>query len=283
MGGLFGGANSVYGDAERQALQRMSQASSAGMQTLPGQQQELADIMKQQALGQGGPAQQVLNQATAQNAAQASGFLGGQKGISNALATRQAAGMLGQLNQQAAGQAGLQQLAAQQGYGHQLSAVGQAYAQMANAANQGTGAAQQLSSAQMGMMGPLIGGGLQAVGSIFGGSAAGGAAAGEGAGSAAAVAALAKGGTVPGVAQSPGDSYANDNVSAKLSPGEIVVPRSAAQDPAKAAEFAHQESMKNQYSDQIMKIAAHLESQGMDKVSAISHAHMQVQKMMARG
>jgi hypothetical protein len=46
-----------------------------------------------------------------------------------------------------------------------------------------------------------------------------------------------EGGTVPGHAQVQGDSYANDKVPTMLSPGEIVVPRSAAQDPEKASEF----------------------------------------------
>lgn len=48
------------------------------------------------------------------------------------------------------------------------------------------------------------------------------------------------GGMVPGSANKPGDNYANDTVNAKLSPGEIVIPRSIAQGknaPDKAAEF----------------------------------------------
>lgn len=48
---------------------------------------------------------------------------------------------------------------------------------------------------------------------------------------------LKEGGKVPGQAKVKGDSYANDTVAAKLSPGEVVIPRSVMQskDPAKAA------------------------------------------------
>jgi len=45
------------------------------------------------------------------------------------------------------------------------------------------------------------------------------------------------GGIVPGVASVEGDHPANDKVPAMLSPGEVVVPRSKAQDPEKAKEF----------------------------------------------
>lgn len=47
-----------------------------------------------------------------------------------------------------------------------------------------------------------------------------------------------KGGRVPGRAPVPGNSPKNDIVNAKLSPDEIVVPRSEAKSPAKAAAFA---------------------------------------------
>ncbi len=47
-----------------------------------------------------------------------------------------------------------------------------------------------------------------------------------------------KGGKIAGQARRPGNDYANDTVPAMLSPGEIVVPRSHASDPEKAAAFA---------------------------------------------
>ncbi len=48
---------------------------------------------------------------------------------------------------------------------------------------------------------------------------------------------LAGGGVVPGQASMAGDHPANDTVQAHLSPGEVVVPRSAAGDPIKLAQF----------------------------------------------
>lgn len=48
---------------------------------------------------------------------------------------------------------------------------------------------------------------------------------------------MADGGVVPGEAAYPGDHPGNDTVHARLSPGEVVVPRSAAASPVKLAEF----------------------------------------------
>lgn len=49
---------------------------------------------------------------------------------------------------------------------------------------------------------------------------------------------MSKGALVPGQASKAGDSKENDVVPAMLSPGEIVIPRSHAQDPERAAAFA---------------------------------------------
>lgn len=60
-----------------------------------------------------------------------------------------------------------------------------------------------------------------------------------------------EGGKVPGKAEVKGDSYANDTVSAKLSPGEIVIPRSVLQgkNPVQmAAKFVEQEMLKQKLS-----------------------------------
>ncbi len=56
---------------------------------------------------------------------------------------------------------------------------------------------------------------------------------------------MRSGGVVPGQAKVNGDSYANDTVPILASPGEIVVPRSAAQSPDKAAAFARAVAMKS--------------------------------------
>lgn len=67
-------------------------------------------------------------------------------------------------------------------------------------------------------------------------SSAGGAAGGGGA-AADAVMLASKGGQVPGIPRMPGDSKVNDTQPAMLSPGEIVVPRSAAHTPQTALSF----------------------------------------------
>lgn len=54
-----------------------------------------------------------------------------------------------------------------------------------------------------------------------------------------------QGAIVPGQAPRPGDDSQNDVVPAMLSPGEIVIPRSMAMDPMKAAAFAHSVAMQN--------------------------------------
>lgn len=54
------------------------------------------------------------------------------------------------------------------------------------------------------------------------------------------------GGKIPGQAPMAGDNLKNDIVPAMLSPGEIVIPRSHAMDPNKAAAFARAIAMRNQ-------------------------------------
>ena len=65
---------------------------------------------------------------------------------------------------------------------------------------------------------------------------------------------LSDGGVVPGYAPEDGDNPANDVVSAKLSPGEIVIPRSSAMDKESAKKFIDnmpfsktRELLKNKY------------------------------------
>jgi hypothetical protein len=48
---------------------------------------------------------------------------------------------------------------------------------------------------------------------------------------------FSQGGRVPGEADLPGDNILNDEINAKLSPEEIVIPRSKAKDPKKAKSF----------------------------------------------
>lgn len=54
-----------------------------------------------------------------------------------------------------------------------------------------------------------------------------------------------EGGKVPGKAKVKGDSPKNDTINAKLSPGEIVIPRSIAHDPKQAAKFIEEQNKKD--------------------------------------
>jgi hypothetical protein len=59
---------------------------------------------------------------------------------------------------------------------------------------------------------------------------------------------MSRGGHVPGQAKVKGDSYANDNVPAMLSPGEVVIPRRIMQGPnaaSKSAQFVAAIMAKN--------------------------------------
>lgn len=171
-----------------------------------GNQAALVGQLQQQALGAGpNPAQQMLQQATGRNIAQQTGMIASQKGINPALAQRQAAQNAAMLSQQAAGQGAVmgaqQQLAAQQQLQNALSSQAQ------------TGLYGAQLNQQAAMQNAQLRG--RAAGEMM-----------QGMGSAAALLAASKGGYVPGKAQVHGDSLANDNVPAMLSPGEIVIPRS---------------------------------------------------------
>ena len=212
------------------------------------QQQTLANQLQQQALGQGpNPAQAQLAQNTGQNIAGQAALMAGQRnsGANAGLLARQQAMQGANTQQQAVGQAATlgaqQQLAAQQALQQQqASMAGTAQNQVANqlGAQQGvanialqsqgnqmglsnnqnalqTGVNQNNSNAQSQLIGGLIGGGAAAL--------------------------MASGGKVPGQAPVTGDSPKNDIVNAKLSPGELVIPRSVVmQGPDAVLAFAKQ-------------------------------------------
>jgi hypothetical protein len=79
----------------------------SNLQSVGGQQQSFAQMLQQQASGQGGPsmATQTLKNATAANNANAAGFAASSKGNNPALAARQALMAQAGNNQPAAGQA----------------------------------------------------------------------------------------------------------------------------------------------------------------------------------
>lgn len=57
---------------------------------------------------------------------------------------------------------------------------------------------------------------------------------------------FAHGGRIPGKAEVHGDSYSNDKVPILASPGELVVPRSIADDPEKTKQFAARERLNHE-------------------------------------
>lgn len=115
------------------------------------------------------------------------------------------------------------------------------------AANQDYGGGMQLMSKATGIAPGQNDGGLHLMskgasqlGGLFGGAGGGAADLAGGAGGGAGMglaAALSPGGKVPGKAEKSGDSEQNDTVDAKLSPGEVVIPRSHVHDPELAAQF----------------------------------------------
>jgi len=226
------------------------------------QQQALAQQLQAQANGQMSPAQAMLqNQLKANtnaNNLQSASLLGSQKGINPALAARMTAQNNASNNQQAGGQAANLALGLQGQAQNQLGGMLQGWRgqdlqtelggadiglanrgqniQGANGYNNTQTQAQlggadiqskydvQNSKAKSGMFGGL----LNAAGAL----------------GAAAIAA-STGTKVPGNAPHPGDDPRNDTVDAKLSPGEIVIPRSKANDPEAAKEFvAHIQGQK---------------------------------------
>lgn len=235
-----------------QAIQQ-SQGNLANTQT--GQQQ-LAQALLAQSQGQGAnPAQAMLNQQTNQNIAQNQGMIASQKGINPALVQRQAAENAGAMNQQAAGQGATldaqQQIAAQQNLGGLYNQMAQqnlsntatsgGLLNQAGLGAQGITASAQAQNAQT--QGQIAGGLLGGLGSVGAGALGG---SGKADGGMITVpkdhmdkimALAAKGGGVPGKAEVAGDSPTNDTVPTMLSPGEVVIPRSKANDPEKAKEF----------------------------------------------
>ena len=268
----------------------VSQDTAQGrMGDVYGQQQGLANALLNQSQGIGpNPAQAQYQQNVNQMAQQQAGAIAGTKGINPALAARLIQNQGAQAQQQAAGQQATlqaqQQIAAQQALGQQqmnmgnLAATGGAQGlsrastagglgnqQIANEiARSGVGAQEK--STQNSLIGGLLQAGGTVVGSIYGGPAGGAAGGAVGAAAANTIDKKAKGGEIDGEAKVAGDSEKNDTVPTMLSPGEVVLPRSVTQsdDPVgKAAKFvaelkAHKEGPKG-YS-QVLEARKHLQN-----------------------
>ena len=253
---------------QQAALVRALQAQNgiANQSDVFQQQQQLAQQLQQQTLGQGpNPAQAQLAQNTAANTAQQAALMASQRGASaNAGLTARNASMAGaNMQQQATGQAATlqanQQLAAQQALQQQqaqmaglaTNQVGQqigAQQQAGNLALQGYGAATGALNQQNQINAGVANNNAQVAGAIAGGLLGGaGAAMGKYAGGMiedpskmqaktteasrldagwGKVILKNDGGPVPGKAKVAGDHPKNDTVPAMLSPGELVIPRS---------------------------------------------------------
>lgn len=231
--GLFDGLNGMLGMNNNFQAQNpyapnaLSDALAKSNQVYQ-QQETLAQALQARAAGQGpNPALEQLHQTTDQNAQAAAGLLASQRGLNPALAARMAAQAQTTANQTAGGQAAT--LAA----GQQISGQDQLAGLYGTMGNQTLGQQGTVATANLGAQkinadvagqnataaqktGGGILNGIGAVGAMFG---------------------LADGGTVPGRANVPGDSPTNDTVSAKLSPGEIVIPRSHADNAKDAKDF----------------------------------------------
>lgn len=193
------------------------------------QQKDLAAALLAQSQGQGpNPAQAQFQDNLSQVGAQQAGAIASQKGISPALQARMIANQGQQAQMQGAGAAAAlqaqQQIEAQRQLANQQSQlVGQdLQAQGINASISKDNAA-----AQNQVMQGILGGASAAMmpKKAYGGPIT------------IADALMQRGGKVPGKAQMAGDHPKNDTVHAMLSPGEIVIPRSLAEDPERAKRF----------------------------------------------
>jgi len=195
-------------------------AGTSALEEARKQQMGLAGALQQQYAGTGPSAAQGMLQRGSEEAIKRSaGALASQRGINPALAQRLASQQAAEQTQQAAQSGAI--LKAQESQAA-LGGLQNVYGQMGQQALGQYGTAQQALSAQEAsnqrMTGQLVGGAMQGLGALAGKF-------------------FAEGGVVPGEAEVPGDSYSNDKVPAMLSPGEIVIPRSKADDPDKAKEF----------------------------------------------
>jgi hypothetical protein len=216
-----------YNPAISQALGQIG-VGNQQQQQVYGNENALAAGLQQQVAGQGpgtALAQTQLQQATQQNIAQQASLAASMRGMNPALAQRQALQGAATTNQASANQSAQlvqqQQLAAQQ----QLAGL---YGQ------QGTQALGQ-QQATTGLIGGLAGANNAQLNAQVGAQGVNQQAAAQnanlgtgflgGASSVLRTVGLSAGGPVDGRAPKPGDDPQNDTVSAKLSPGEFVIPR----------------------------------------------------------
>jgi hypothetical protein len=119
-------------------------------------------------------------------------------------------------------------------------------------------AEEERRSGKFGALGGIAGG---IIGGVYGGpqgASAGyqvGSGAGRNIGSNAYRNGYAHGGKVPGDAKFPGDDERNDTETVNVSPDEIILPRTVAKSPSKAAKFVAKENEKDAIGDLLMALA----------------------------
>lgn len=291
ISGILGTNNDFRADTGGQNFGNAIAQQQAALGNAQAGQMSLAQALQQQAQGLGAnPAQAMLQQATDRNIKQNAGAVASQKSINPALAQRLIAQNAAQAGQEAAGQGALmgaqQQLAAQ-------GQLGNVYNQMGSLANSAQDVTQRaLSSANTvnadvtkanqkqnsDIMGGLLGGvgsflsnGLGKISSPL--SSSGSMGIDFNPMQAQSVMYASSGGKINGQANVGGDHPANDTVPAMLSPGEIVVPRSAATNP----------KMAKQFIDQVMSGKTQ-ETQSGDEVTYadVLAAQKQLQQMISK-
>lgn len=199
--------NTTQPDAERQRMQSF-----------------LTQLQGQAATG-GGAWESALASATGQANSAATALGQSTPGLDRVAAARNVGNAVAGNNQRAIGEGNILRAQTQQEaqrqlgdiYGQQTSADASQSASQAAARQARLEANQQAADNQRAQTMGMIQGGTQAIGAI---------------------AALSKGGTVPGSAETFGDSEENDTVPTWLSPGEIVLPRSVTKSANPEAEAA---------------------------------------------
>lgn len=240
VGGIGGGVAEGAGaisqyKADNPYLPQYLQSQIEQQNQIATGQNTLAQALQAQMAGTGpNPAQTQFVGNTQSNIANAQGLIASQRGLNPALAARLGANAAANANQQEAINSARMQQEQQIAATQNLQGL---YAQMANA---NLGYQQNYRGAEQGQQqlnAKTAEQNAQIRGQIAGGIANAAAGAGSKMATGGAPAAAAHGGFIPGPEVVPGDSSKNDVVDAKLSAGEIVVPKSMAHNPQAAKDF----------------------------------------------
>lgn len=250
ISGLLGTSNNFQAQAPVNTFQGQNANYVPGIQNAMGSAQGLGNAGQglisslQAQMGGGGAsvAQELLRRQTDSNNAGFASAIASQRGMNPGLAQKLILDQQAHAQQQSAGQGAT--LRAQEMLGTQGLLAGAIQGQQANqtgllgtlaGANQGQnvlGMQQAMGNQQANLDTQRINAGVAGQNAQTNAGLVGGLMGGAGA-----AIGMTGGGQVPGQAPVTGDSEKNDTVPAMLSPGEVVLPRSVADDPDKAAAF----------------------------------------------